>query len=205
MGKTIAVPTVELLDMRDKILDAALQTFAERGFEGATLTLIANRSGSTTPLIVYHFKNKLELWRAVVTTFTGRHMEAVNNVLDAPDLSAGARLSRFIERNMELLAARPELHRLIVSDSYQPSERLTWLVNSLIKPYYGRMVSLIEEAQAEGSVRKLDVGRLRYAILGVLSLPAIAAEYELLTGADPRSPREVKASIRFLKDLIFLD
>src|SRR5438128_918554 len=53
------------IETRRAILDAALNEFAERGFEGASVRRIGERAGLEYTLITYHFKNKDTLWRAV--------------------------------------------------------------------------------------------------------------------------------------------
>src|SRR5277367_883501 len=53
------------IDTRLMILNAALTEFAEQGFEAASIRRIAERTRLRHPLVTYHFKNKLNLWRAV--------------------------------------------------------------------------------------------------------------------------------------------
>src|SRR5258707_15785817 len=52
------------LETRASILDAAIAEFAERGFEGASIRVIADRLGLQHPLITYHYRSKDMLWRA---------------------------------------------------------------------------------------------------------------------------------------------
>ena len=53
------------IDTRNLILDASLTEFALRGFEAASIRHIAERIRLQHPLIAYHFRTKLLLWRAV--------------------------------------------------------------------------------------------------------------------------------------------
>ena len=53
------------IETRLMILDAALTEFAQRGFEAASIRRIAERTRLQHPLVTYHFKSKLILWRAV--------------------------------------------------------------------------------------------------------------------------------------------
>src|SRR3981189_2758486 len=52
------------VETRGAILDAAINEFAERGFEGASIRAIADRLGLQHPLITYHYRSKDILWRA---------------------------------------------------------------------------------------------------------------------------------------------
>src|SRR5690349_5155896 len=51
---------------RERILDAALDLFADLSFEGATTREIAARAGVSQPSLNYHFRTKEDLWRAAV-------------------------------------------------------------------------------------------------------------------------------------------
>lgn len=53
------------IDTRQSILDAALEEFAERGFDGASVRRIGERAKLDFTLITYHFRNKDTLWREV--------------------------------------------------------------------------------------------------------------------------------------------
>lgn len=53
------------IETRTLILDASLTEFAQRGFEAASIRRIAERTRLQHPLITYHFRTKLILWRAV--------------------------------------------------------------------------------------------------------------------------------------------
>ncbi len=50
----------------DRILDAALEVFSERGFEGATVRQIAAKVGVTDPALYAHFKGKKEIFEALM-------------------------------------------------------------------------------------------------------------------------------------------
>lgn len=104
MPRTPAQPGV---DRRRKILEAALDTFAECGFEGATTTQIAARAGATQGLIYFYFpRGKEELFAAAFE----RQAEQTFGTLDlAPLLASDAPpedvLRRAIERFIEMLGS----------------------------------------------------------------------------------------------------
>jgi AcrR family transcriptional regulator len=53
-------------ETRRKLIDAAGQVFAERGFHAATLQEITDRAGVNKAAVNYHFRDKRELYAAVV-------------------------------------------------------------------------------------------------------------------------------------------
>jgi AcrR family transcriptional regulator len=57
--------TPEPSGTREALLEAALFCFAERGFEGTSLRLVAERAAKNTSLIAHHFGNKEGLYLAV--------------------------------------------------------------------------------------------------------------------------------------------
>ena len=56
---------------RERILEAALDLFGERGLTGTTVRDIAQRAKVNVAAISYHFGGKDELYRAVATTVIG--------------------------------------------------------------------------------------------------------------------------------------
>jgi AcrR family transcriptional regulator len=77
---------------KERILLAALDEFAARGFDGASTTAIARRSGVTQPLIHYHFASKEGLWRATVDDLFSRlGQEFLEAIRRHPPTEANAR------------------------------------------------------------------------------------------------------------------
>ena len=56
----------ERINTREKILDTAIQLFAEKGFNGTTTKEIAEAAGVNESLIFRHFSTKRELYGAII-------------------------------------------------------------------------------------------------------------------------------------------
>ena len=99
MARRPAVPGV---DRRQQILEAALDVFAEWGFEGATTTEIATRAGVTHGLIYFYFSSKEELFAAVCARqaeFVAKQLSPaiVRNADAGPDVLLRCAITHFIE------------------------------------------------------------------------------------------------------------
>jgi len=47
---------------KEKIIEAAIDVFFDKGFDAASMREIAEKAGITKPMIYYHFKNKEALY-----------------------------------------------------------------------------------------------------------------------------------------------
>lgn len=57
----MAVPSARAAETRERILSAAAEEFAERGYAGTSIGSIAERAGIGKGLVQYHFKAKVDL------------------------------------------------------------------------------------------------------------------------------------------------
>ncbi|GGD54505.1 hypothetical protein GCM10010989_30820 [Croceicoccus pelagius] len=184
---------------------AALHAFATAGFDGASTRAIASDAQVSISLLVYHFKTKEDLWRAVLENIAS--MATMKQLLAnaTSEMSAAKRLMIAIRGLVELFAEVPELHRLMTLEAHQPSERLTWIIENVNRKPFDAMCALITEAQAEGAVHKLSPERLRFAIVSMAAVPfSVSAEYQFLTKRNPFSKIEIEATIDMIYKMIFI-
>src|SRR5438477_8843896 len=74
---------------RDRILAAAAEVFAERGYEGAAVSDIARRAGFTTGAIYGRFRDKAELLLEVVRGVLESQQEAAVMAASGPSAAEG--------------------------------------------------------------------------------------------------------------------
>jgi AcrR family transcriptional regulator len=117
---------------RGRLLDAALEVFCARGYDGASLSEVTDRADLGTGTLYLHFKDKRTLYEAMVRReaqdvrkrwLTGRV------ALGTSEADAVTEVRFLCEVILEWWArARPELTRLVLFDG-PPVE--TWLVTDL--------------------------------------------------------------------------
>ena len=66
-------------ETRRRLLDVALELFAERGYDGTSLQMIADKVGVTKAAVYYHFRTKADILEAL----SGCAIETMGEVLDA--------------------------------------------------------------------------------------------------------------------------
>jgi AcrR family transcriptional regulator len=81
---------------REYLLQAAAQVFAERGFHGASLDQVAAAAGFTKGAVYSNFKNKEDLFLALLEANQEREMEDLRDILQSSDIPPDARLPDFV-------------------------------------------------------------------------------------------------------------
>ena len=204
---TAKVKVQDLADGRRRILDAALEEFATFGVDGTTLRRIAERAGTQHQLIVYHFKSKDALWKAVVG-------EICSNVLadllslerEAKAVGPASALCQLVRNFVKLTAARPQLHRMLTFEGRSDNDRLRWWISEYVCHFYALSTRLIREAQTAGVARAGHPGRLHYAMIGLVTTSFVfETEYSAMTKLNPFSAREIEEITQLAQAILGLD
>ena len=85
---------------QQRILHAAIEGFAEYGFDGCSLAEIARRSNSKKALVQYHFGSKEELWKQAIGHLWGEMRSAFPHYLSKTPTDVGPEQLRFVFRQI---------------------------------------------------------------------------------------------------------
>ena len=189
-------------DGRTRILDAALEAFSTFGFGGASLRYIGEKAGVQHQLVVYHCKTKDNLWKAVIERLIPYESGVFSDELQSQEENTPAqKLADHIRRFVHFTVKNPELHRILTIESRAETERLAWLLDNFVKPYFSLSTRIISQAQEAGVMRQGDPGMLHYALIGLTTTYFVGAiEYEVMTGSDPFDSAEVERVIQLAYD-----
>ena len=178
---------------REAILSAAENLFAEKGFAATRLEDVAEVVGIRRASIVYYFRDKRELYGAVLDSLVQGLYVLVEAAFDRRETLA-ERIEGAVSAFIDFLAARPAAGHILLREIASGSpERPPELLL-----HVGSFGALVERVVAEGRVfpryPKADPIQLASAIAGtsVFQLVAVPA---LLPGAwyDPLQPERLEA------------
>jgi AcrR family transcriptional regulator len=187
---------------RERILAAAAEVFAERGYEGAAVSDIARRAGFTTGAIYGRFRDKAELLLEVVRGVLESQQEAAVMAASAGEGDEGVP-ARFAELVAEFVDPGRASSRALVLEAHVAARR-DKAVGELLREFQSQRLEdlrkLVADAQATGEVAAgLDpttVATLFLAIpLGVVLIDAAGVE---VPGAETWAEvaRQTAASLR---------
>jgi AcrR family transcriptional regulator len=154
---------------RERILDAALDLFGERGLNGVTVRDIAGRAQVNVAAISYHFGGKDELYREVAGMVIGsietRVRGRVGHLLEKPPRdaeSALAALEDFASTIVDVIVGPPEMRRVarfIIREQMQPTFAFETLYGVLTRMHGAatQLFALAAGLDPQGAEPKLRV------------------------------------------------
>lgn len=157
-------------ETRDRILQAALSQFAEKGFEGASIRDIASQAGVLHGLIKYHFNGKEELWKSAVDFLFERQAAELHDPPGEEQLPPDIRARNWLKRYVRYCARYPEHGRIMAQESIRETDRMKWAVEKHIKPIHERA----KRANAHWIAAGVYPDIPQYAIIYIISAAAQA-------------------------------
>jgi AcrR family transcriptional regulator len=154
---------------RERILDAGLDLFGERGLTGTTVRDIAARAKVNVAAISYHFGGKDELYRAVAGSVIGsiemRVRDRVAPLLDKPPGDPDAALQaleELVTTIVDVIVGPQEMRRVarfIIREQMQPTFAFEILYAVLTRLHGAgtRLFAMAAGLDPEGSEAKLRV------------------------------------------------
>jgi TetR/AcrR family transcriptional regulator len=193
-------------ETRELILVAALKTFAEKGFDGATTRQIATTAGVNHGLIPYYFGTKPKLWQAAVDRAFARLEAGLEPVLeDASVTDDLERLRLLIRRFVRFVAHNPEFVKLMNEEGKRRGPRMRWLVDRHVKPLYAAIRGQMQRAQERGLLpNDVDPIHFHYILAGAVGLFFHQAEEcKRLSGIDPFDEATIESHSRAVEYFFF--
>jgi AcrR family transcriptional regulator len=163
---------------RARIVRAAIDEFAARGFKGASMDAIAARTDTTRALINYHFGGKEQIYLAVLEHVYAEIRQA-EGLLDLDHLDPPDAIRRIVEFTFTYYLEHEGFVRLVVAENQARGGhfRKSKAMRSLNRPIIERLARVIARGQADGFFRA-DVDPVQvHMIIAALGLFNVTNQY----------------------------
>jgi TetR/AcrR family fatty acid metabolism transcriptional regulator len=155
-------------DKRVRIVDAAVQVFAEKGFRGARISDIARAAGVADGTIYLYFRNKEDLLLTIFEEKVGEILVRVHRALDGVDEPL-ERIHAFARFHFNELRTHPELAQVLQVELRQSSHFLRDYRPEKLWQYLDVFDGLLRDGQSAGVLRSdLDPFLMKWAFFGAL-------------------------------------
>jgi TetR/AcrR family transcriptional regulator len=184
----------------DAILKAAETVFAEAGFGGARMQLIADMAGLPKANLHYYFETKEALYRRVVERIFNIWLEAAD-VFDAAEGPAEG-IGAYIDAKMEISGRHPNGSKVWASEVMHGAPVIQDYLETTLSDWTEGRVTIIRRWIAEGKMADVDPYHLLYMLWATTQHYAdFSHQIETLNGGKPLSDAQWEAAKASVKQI----
>lgn len=137
---------------REQILKAAAHRFAEKGYSDTRLEDVGADVGIGRSAVLYHFKDKRLLYRAVLDALFGELLAQMRSALMASGTLAD-RLENTVGAFVDYMARNPTAALLAVRESIQRDPKIVDEIQKQARPFLELLELMFQEGERSGVFR----------------------------------------------------
>jgi TetR/AcrR family transcriptional regulator len=183
------------------ILAAAERAFAEKGFGGATMQMIAEMAGLPKANLHYYFATKDELYRRVVENIFNVWLRAADSFEGAPDPATG--IGGYIEAKMRISRDHPYGSKVWANEVLHGAPVIQHYMEGALRDWMDHRIAAIQRWIDQGLMSPIDPRHLIYMIWATTQHYAdFGHQIETLNGHKPLSDRQWKIATDQAREII---
>jgi TetR/AcrR family fatty acid metabolism transcriptional regulator len=177
-------------DKRERIMNAAIASFAQQGYHQATIADVAREAGVAAGTIYLYFKNKDDLLVSIFEEKVQRFIQEFHRRLSQEE-NAEVKLRKLVHLHLFEMQNHPDLAAVFQLELRQSRHFMSAYPKTDLKVYFDLIGDIIEEGQQQGLFRKdLYLSAVKKAFFGALdetvtSWLLAGKNYDLSQMADP--------------------
>jgi AcrR family transcriptional regulator len=192
----------DLTDKQKRILAAAVEFFAEKGFASTSTSEIAKKAGVAEGTIFRHYKTKKELLLSIVAPVMAKFIapfviKDLNKVLNQEFDTFEDFIRAMIENRMKFLQNNMQLFRILIQEiPFQPELREQFKEHVAIK-IFAKLKQLVEYYQKKGQIIDLPP----YSVIrftGSTIFGYVLSRYLVVPDSEWNDEEELERTVQFL-------
>jgi TetR/AcrR family transcriptional regulator len=187
----------------DLLLQAALDAFAETGYDGTSVRELSRCLGVSHGLLTARFGSKEGLWFAAMEHALAQAEQTWREVADSPGLDDLEALRQGVVRQVIFSAAHPQVLRIMSHEGAIDSPRVRFVVDRFVKPLRPGVERLLARLVAAGRIRPVPYPTLHFLLVAGGGAPFANPVEAVLLGA-PAHPNadDIRAHAQAVADVL---
>jgi TetR/AcrR family transcriptional regulator len=205
--ETVAPPTTSRRarlrgDMEQKILLQAEEVFAQLGFDGASVNIIAERAGVSKQNLLYYYPNKLSLYKRVLDDVMGAWLQSLD-ALAHTNLPPAEALEAYIDAKIDFSIKRPNGSRVYALEIIGGARNYGKEIKARLVPMLHQNIATLEGWMDAGLADRVSAEHLIFAIWAATQAYAdFSAQMQLVLGKKRLTSTDQKTARETLKMLV---
>lgn len=186
-----------------KIKDAAREVFLAKGYDGATMQMIADRSGVNKALLHYYYRSKDNLFLLIFMEEMQGFMKSLEPMLRSQDIPLKEKLDRWIDAEARFVGQFPELPLFLITEFHRNPEMIQEFSRNVgVQNVASQMLSI--DAQQQQIRPGTTIVDLLMMVMSLIVFPVLSAPlFMFMTGESADRWEAMRAQqISFAKKLL---
>ncbi len=179
------------MDKKEQIIEAAIDLFAQKGFEGTSIRDLASKADVNVAMVNYYFGSKDKLFEALVELKAASGRVTLEGLLRDKNLGSIEKIDKIIESYIERLFLNRKFHRVLHQEMIMNQrESLQDSITTLLLPNSLAIKAIITEGIERGEFKQVDVTLTMVSLIGTINQLLLSKKYclKLLNKQDDYVP-----------------
>ncbi|MDD5669160.1 MAG: TetR/AcrR family transcriptional regulator [Candidatus Omnitrophica bacterium] len=182
-----------MIDMRERIIEAAITVAARWGFTQATTKEIAREAGCSEGIIYHYFTSKHELFLAVIRENAEEFFSQLKLEVNAGE-TAGERLERIIDFHFHYFTGKIHIFQILFGKTGDAIVPFPYVLKTIILPYQRFIERVIVQGIHSDEFHQLNSNVLSSSLLGMMQFNIIKLHF----GVKDNTVDEIKNTVKYL-------
>jgi len=166
------------MDKKTHIMEAAIELFAEKGFEGTSIRDLATKADVNVAMINYYFGSKEKLFECMVKQKAAYTKDILEEIVNNEHLSEIEKIDRIIDSYVLRLFSNRKFHRVIHQElMLNEREALQDAIVNLLFPNSLLLRNVIDAGVKKGGFKKVDSMLVVATIVGTINQILLSKKY----------------------------
>lgn len=157
----------------EKIKQAALNVFIQKGSANCTSREIAREAGMNVALVNYYFRSKSKLFAIIFESVMQEFLKSMIQVFSS-DLPIRDKIKILIEREFEFLSQHPDIPNFVLNELARNPEAIDGFRPVLIMVNESGVFQEAINLQKKGEMRQMDLVQITILIMSNCQYPFMA-------------------------------
>lgn len=185
-----------------RIVQAAVEVFAEAGYAGSSLASIAERAGISKQNLLYYFSTKQILYEKVLDQVLDQWLERMNILAD-PDQDPAQLLRSYIAAKLRFSREQPQASRVYAMEVISGAPVYAETMRNKILPLLQKDIAVFEAWIAAGKIAAVNTTHLLFAIWAMTqSYADFSAQMSLVLGHSPLNEHDFQEAEKMIVEMV---
>jgi AcrR family transcriptional regulator len=189
------MPEAVMLDMRKRIVEAAITIAARSGFTQATTKEIAREADCSEGIIYHYFAGKDELFRAVIRENAEEFLARLAAEVEGGNTPRD-KLEKLIDFHFEYFTGQIHIFQILFGKSGDALVPFPYVLKTILLPYQRFIQRVINQGMHSREFRQVNSNVTASCLLGMMQVNIIKLHF----GVKDNTVNEIKETI---KQMIF--